>query len=57
MAQRTVVPRAFTFRLPDDVSGGADAALPNPGESARLSLAFGARLAPGENVLILGATG
>jgi NADPH2:quinone reductase len=33
------------------------AALPNPGVSAWLSLAQRARLAPGENVLILGATG
>src|SRR4029077_17399912 len=30
---------------------------PNPGVSAWLSLAFRAKLAPGENVLILGATG
>lgn len=35
----------------------AAAALPNPGVSAWLSLAFRAKLAPGENVLILGATG
>jgi NADPH2:quinone reductase len=33
------------------------AALSNPGVSAWLSLAFRAELAPGENVLILGATG
>jgi NADPH:quinone reductase-like Zn-dependent oxidoreductase len=33
------------------------AALPNPGVSAWFSLAFRAKLAPGENVLILGATG
>ena len=33
------------------------AALPNPGVSAWLTLAFRAKLVPGENVLILGATG
>jgi len=33
------------------------AALPNPGVSAWLSLAFRAKLVLGESVLILGATG
>jgi NADPH:quinone reductase-like Zn-dependent oxidoreductase len=57
MARRTVVPRAFTFPVPEGVSDDTAAALPNPGVSAWLSLAFRAKLAPGENVLILGATG
>lgn len=57
MAQRTVVPRAFTFPVPEGVSDETAAALPNPGVSAWLSLAFRAKLQPGENVLILGATG
>lgn len=57
MAERTVVPRAFTFEVPEGVSDETAAALPNPGVSAWLSLAFRARLAPGETVLILGATG
>jgi NADPH:quinone reductase-like Zn-dependent oxidoreductase len=57
MAQRTVVPRAFTFPVPKEVSDETAAALPNPGVSAWLSLAFRAKLVPGENVLILGATG
>ncbi len=57
MAERTVVPRAFTFSLPENVNDETAAALPNPGVSAYLSLAYRARLAPGENVLILGATG
>jgi NADPH2:quinone reductase len=57
MAQRTVVPRAFTFPVPETVDDETAAALPNPGVSAWLSLAHGAKLAPGENVLILGATG
>lgn len=57
MAQRTVVPRAFCFPVPDGVDDETAAALPNPGVSAWLTLAFRAKLAPGENVLILGATG
>jgi NADPH2:quinone reductase len=57
MSQRTVVPRAFTFPVPKNVTDETAAALPNPGVSAWLSLAFRAKLAPGENVLILGATG
>jgi NADPH2:quinone reductase len=57
MAQGTVVPRAFTFPVPDNVSDETAAALPNPGISAWLSLTYRAKLARGENVLILGATG
>jgi len=57
MAQRTVVPRAFTFPVPESVSDETAAALPNPGISAWLSLAYRAKLARGENVLVLGATG
>ena len=57
MAQRTVVPQAFTFPVPENVNDETAAALPNPGVSAWLSLAHRAKLAPGENVLILGATG
>jgi len=57
MAQRTVVPRAFTFPIPENVSDETAAALPNPGISAWLSLTYRAKLVRGENVLILGATG
>ena len=57
MAQRTVVPLAFTFPVPENVSDETAAALPNPGVSAWLSLAYRAKLMRGENVLILGATG
>lgn len=57
MAQRTVAPRAFCFPVPDGVDDETAAALPNPGISAWLTLAFRAKLVPGENVLILGATG
>lgn len=57
MAERTVVPRAFTFPIPENVDDATAAALPNPGISAWLSLAYRAKLVRGENVLILGATG
>src|SRR5215471_46040 len=57
MAERTVVPRAFTFAVPENVNDETAAALPNPAVSAWLSLAYRAKLVRGENVLILGATG
>jgi NADPH2:quinone reductase len=57
MAQRTVIPKAFIFPVPPGLSDEVAAALPNPGVSAWLALTLRAKLAPGENVLILGATG
>jgi NADPH2:quinone reductase len=57
MAERTVVPWQFCFSLPDGIDDGTAAALPNPGVSAWLSLTHRAKLAAGETVLILGATG
>ena len=57
MAELTVVPRAFCFPLPDGIADDTAAALPNPGVSAWLSLTHRAKLAAGESVLILGATG
>jgi NADPH:quinone reductase-like Zn-dependent oxidoreductase len=57
MAQRTVVNPAFCFPIPDTLDDETAAALPNPGVSAWLSLTYRAKLRPGENVLILGATG
>ena len=57
MAERTVVPRAFCFAVPATLDDAAAAALPNPGVSAWLSLTHRAKLAAGETVLILGATG
>jgi len=57
MAQRTIVPRAFIFPVPENVNDETAAALPNPGVSAWLSLTYRAKLVRGENVLILGATG
>jgi NADPH:quinone reductase-like Zn-dependent oxidoreductase len=57
MAQQTVVRKVFAFPLPDDLSDETAAAIVNPGVSAWLSLTFRAKLLPGENVLIIGATG
>ena len=57
MAERTVVNGAFCFPVPDGMDDETAAALPNPGVSAWLALTFRAKLTPGENVLILGATG
>ncbi len=57
MAQQTVVRRTFCFPVPESVDDETAAALPNPGVSAWLSLAYRAKQAPGDNVLILGATG
>lgn len=57
MAQRTVVPKAFIFPVPDGIGDEPAAAVGNPGVSAWLALTFRAKLAAGENVLILGATG
>ena len=57
MAQRTVVPAAFVFPVPAALADETAAALMNPGMSAWLTLAARAKLAAGENVLVLGATG
>ncbi len=57
MAERTVVRRAQCFTVPEGLRDEIAAALPNPGVSAWLTLKERAKLAPGETVLILGATG
>ncbi len=57
MAELTVVARAFCFPLPAGMDDETAAALPNPGVSAWLSLTHRAKLARGETVLVLGATG
>jgi NADPH:quinone reductase-like Zn-dependent oxidoreductase len=57
MAERTVAPRAYCFPVSDAIDDATAAALPNPGVSAYLVLTHNARLASGETVLILGATG
>ena len=57
MAERTVVRKAQCFPIPESVDDGTAAAITNPGVSAWVSLEHGAKLKPGETVLILGATG
>lgn len=57
MAERTVAPHAFCFPVPTAIDDATAAALPNPGVSANLALTQNAKLAQGETVLILGATG
>jgi NADPH:quinone reductase-like Zn-dependent oxidoreductase len=57
MAQLTAVPRAFCWSVPDGLNDATAATLPNPALSSWLPLITSAHLAPGENVLILGATG
>jgi NADPH:quinone reductase-like Zn-dependent oxidoreductase len=57
MAERTVVRRGQCFAVPEGLNDEVAAALPNPGVSAWLTLKERAKLAPGEAVLILGATG
>ncbi len=57
MAERAVARKAFTFPLPENLSDETAAAIMNPGVSAWLTLASRAKLAAGDNVLILGATG
>jgi NADPH2:quinone reductase len=57
MAERTVVSPARCFPIPDNVGDDVAAAVFNPGLSAWGALAWRAQLAPGETVLILGATG
>jgi NADPH:quinone reductase-like Zn-dependent oxidoreductase len=57
MAECTVVPAGFCFPVPSGMDDATAAALPNPGVSALLSLNSRAKVAKGETVLILGATG
>jgi NADPH:quinone reductase-like Zn-dependent oxidoreductase len=57
MAQRSVAPRSWCFPVPAAIDDVTAAALVNPGMSAWLTLTGRAQIAPGESVLILGATG
>jgi NADPH:quinone reductase-like Zn-dependent oxidoreductase len=57
MAQRAAVPRSMTIPIPDGVDDATAAAIANPGMSSWVALKDRAGLIPGENVLILGATG
>lgn len=57
MAEHTVVRRAQCFSVPEELDDVTAAAIANPGVSAWLSLKHSAKLAAGQTVLILGATG
>lgn len=57
MAERCITMRAACFPVPDSLDDATVAAIMNPGLSSWGALTERTRLAPGENVLILGATG
>ncbi|MFZ0394579.1 MAG: zinc-binding alcohol dehydrogenase family protein [Terracidiphilus sp.] len=57
MSERTVAPVERCMPVPEGLDDAVAAAIPNPGMSAWLSLKERAALAPGETVLISGATG
>ena len=57
MAERTLLNTEGLVELPDGVDAVTAAAVPNPGISAWAALEFGADVRPGQNVLVLGATG
>jgi NADPH:quinone reductase-like Zn-dependent oxidoreductase len=57
MAERAVVDPRRAVELPDDADPVAIAAAMNPGMSSWVGLRRRAELAPGESVLVLGATG
>src|SRR5207248_2321496 len=57
MAEVAVAPEAYCFPLPAGIDDVTAAALPNPAVSAWLSLTQRAKLARGDTVLVLGATG
>lgn len=57
MAEQTVIAAMRSFPLPDNIDDITAAAVFNPGLSAFGALKWRAQVAPGETVLILGATG
>lgn len=57
IAEQALVDPAFSFPVPDDTPDDIAAALGNAGLAAWLPLSWRARMAPGETVLVLGATG
>ena len=57
MAERAAAPRRMCIPVPEKLDDVHAAAIANPGMSAWLSLKERAALAPGETVLIMGATG
>ena len=57
MAERTVVNASHCIAVPDQLDDVTAAAIANPGMSSWAALKERARLLPGENVLVNGATG
>jgi NADPH:quinone reductase-like Zn-dependent oxidoreductase len=57
MAERAAAPRKMCIPVPEKLDDVHAAAIANPGMSAWLSLKERAAVAPGETVLIMGATG
>jgi NADPH2:quinone reductase len=57
MAERAAAPRKTCIPVPDGLDDVVAAAIANPGMSAWVALKERARLASGETVLVLGATG
>jgi len=57
IAELAAAPAGWTVPLPDGIDDIHAAAIANPGMSAWVSMKVRAELAPGETVLILGATG
>jgi NADPH:quinone reductase-like Zn-dependent oxidoreductase len=57
MAERAAAPRDKLISVPGDLDDATAAAIGNPGMSSWLALKMRAKLAAGETVLIMGATG
>lgn len=57
MAEKTVVSAMYTVPIPDGVEPATAAALPASALTSLLPLRWGAKLQPGETVLVNGATG
>jgi NADPH:quinone reductase-like Zn-dependent oxidoreductase len=57
MAERTVVPATHTVPVPADIDAVTAAALPGSALTSLFPLRWGAKLQPGETVLVNGATG
>jgi NADPH:quinone reductase-like Zn-dependent oxidoreductase len=57
MAERALIDPDAATPLPEAIDPVTAAAIPNPGISAWMSLAYAAAVKPGSHVLVLGATG
>ena len=57
MAEKTVVPKAYTVPVPEGMEAVTAAAMPASALTSLFPLRWGAKLQPGETVLINGATG